>query len=194
VIIVDQFRYDYLSRFHKAYTGGIASLLNEGAVFTDARYPQFPTVSAVGHSTLLTGAPPSMSGIIANEWFERDPFIEDKASSPLATPLVFEKAEGNKAIQSITDDSTCLVGGDGSRTGASPRRLVVSSISDELKMAGLKSKAIGISLKDRSAILPAGRIGDAAYICQSACKKGSDSILMKMWAPVRVGFTEESTW
>ena len=163
VIIVDQFRYDYLTRFRKAYNGGIARLLNEGAVFTDARYPQFPTVSAVGHSTLLTGAPPSISGIIGNEWFERDPFIEDKTSCPLATPPVFEKAEGNKAIQSVTDDSTCLVGGDGTRTGASPRRLLVSSIGDELKMAGQKSKAIGISLKDRSAILPAGRMADAAY-------------------------------
>ena len=115
VIIVDQFRYDYLTRFKKDYTSGIARLLNEGAVFTDARYPQFPTVSAVGHSTVLTGAPPAISGIVGNEWFERDPFIEDKTSCPPATAVI-EKAEGNKTIQSVTDESACLVGG-GMATG-----------------------------------------------------------------------------
>ncbi len=163
VIVVDQFRYDYLMRFRESYTGGIARLLRRGAVFTDARYPQYPTVTAVGHSTVLTGAPPSMSGIIGNEWFERDPFVEVKTGCPLATPPVFEKAEGNKAVESVTDESTCVIGGDGSRNGASPRRLLVSTIGDELKMAGRRSKTIGISVKDRGAILPAGRMADAAY-------------------------------
>src|SRR5437870_4815803 len=70
-VVVDQFRYDYLTRFRGDYHAGLARLLNEGAVFTDAHYIQFPTVTAIGHSTFLSGATPSVSGIIANEWFER---------------------------------------------------------------------------------------------------------------------------
>ena len=165
LIVVDQFRYDYLTRFRQSYTGGIARLLTEGAVFTDARYPQYPTVTAVGHATILTGATPSVSGITGNRWFERAPFVEVKTSCPLATPPVFEKAEGNKTVESVMDEMTCLVGeGEaGNLNGASPRRLLVSGIGDELKMAGRKSKVIGISLKDRAAILPAGRMADAAY-------------------------------
>ncbi len=163
VIIADQFRYDYLVRFRNSYKGGIARLLNEGAVFTDARYPHYPTVTATGHATVLTGATPSVSGIAGNDWFERDPFITNKTSCPPATPPVYEKAEGNRVIESITDASTCLVGGSVSRNGASPRRLLVSTIGDELKMAGRKSKVIGISIKDRAAILPAGHMADAAY-------------------------------
>lgn len=163
VIVVDQFRYDYLIRFRGSYNGGIARLLKEGAVFTDARYPHYPTVTATGHATVLTGATPSISGIIGNEWFEREPFIESKTNCPVSAPPVLEKAEGNKVIESVTDGSTCLVGGDASRNGASPRRLLVSSLGDELKMAGRKSKVIGISTKDRGAILPAGHMADAAY-------------------------------
>jgi predicted AlkP superfamily pyrophosphatase or phosphodiesterase len=163
VIVVDQFRYDYLIRFRSSYKGGIARLLNEGAVFTHARYPQYPTVTATGHATVLTGATPSISGIIGNEWFERDPFIEWKTSCPPSTPPVFEKADGNKIIESVTDVSTCIVGGDSNSSGASSRRLLVSSLGDELKMAGRKSKVIGISMKDRGAILPAGHMADAAY-------------------------------
>jgi Type I phosphodiesterase / nucleotide pyrophosphatase len=163
VIVVDQFRYDYLIRFRDGYTGGIDTLLKNGAVFADARYPQYPTVTATGHSTILTGATPSVSGIVNNSWFERAPSIETKAACPLASPPVFEKAAGNKNIESITDESTCLVGGAADRHGASPRRLLVSSVSDEIKMAGRGSKAIGISFKDRGAILTAGRMADAAY-------------------------------
>jgi predicted AlkP superfamily pyrophosphatase or phosphodiesterase len=163
VIVVDQFRYDYLTRFQASYTGGIARLLKQGAVFTDARYPHYPTVTAIGHATILTGATPSISGIVGNEWFEREPFIESKTSCPISSPPASEKADANKAVESVTDDSTCLIGGDASRNGVSPRRLLVSSLGDELKMAGRKSKAIGISMKDRGAILPAGRMADAAY-------------------------------
>src|SRR5450432_2144439 len=70
-IVVDQFRYDYLTRFRAGYHSGIDRLLTKGAVFADARYIHFPTVTAVGHSTFLTGATPSLSGIIANEWYDR---------------------------------------------------------------------------------------------------------------------------
>jgi len=142
-IVVDQFRYDYLTRFRAEYHGGIARLLENGAVFTDARYPQFPTVTAVGHSTLLTGATPSVSGIVSNEWFDR--------------------AVKHGPVTSVSDDATHLLGGAPAAQGSSPARLLVSTVGDELKMAGRDSKVIGISMKDRSAILPAGHMADAAY-------------------------------
>src|SRR5271165_5687441 len=97
VIVVDQFRYDYLIRFRDGYKGGIARLMKEGAVFADARYPQSPTVTAIGHSTVLTGATPSVSGIAGNNWFERDPVIPVKATCPLTNVPVSEPATRNKS-------------------------------------------------------------------------------------------------
>jgi hypothetical protein len=143
-IVIDQFRYDYLTRFRAEYTGGFERLLTQGAVFTEARYIHFPTVTAVGHSTFLSGATPSVSGIVGNEWFDRD--------------------EGKK-VTSVSDAATQLLGGiDPAATGCSPRRLLVSTLGDEIKMAdGGKSKVIGISLKDRAAILPAGHMADGAF-------------------------------
>jgi len=89
-IAVDQFRYDYLLRFRSEYKEGLASLLTRGAVFTNARYEHFPTVTAIGHSTLLTGATPSISGIVGNDWFDR---------------------EAGKVVTSVSDAATSLLGG-----------------------------------------------------------------------------------
>ena len=141
-IAVDQFRYDYLLRFRDDYHSGIAQLLEHGAVFTDAHYLQAATVTSVGHSTFLTGAPPSISGIIANEWFDR---------------------ESGKSVSSVYDAGQKLVGGIPDAVGSSPKRMLVSTVVDELKMRFPDSHAIGVSIKDRSAILPAGRTADAAY-------------------------------
>lgn len=155
-VVIDQFRYDYLTKFKSDYKGGLGRLLDHGAVFTNANYEHFPTVTAVGHSTFLTGAIPSISGIVANEWIDR---------------------ELGKQIFSVTDTTTKMVGASGE--GGSPRRLQVSTVGDELKMstracmdatgdranfveAGCP-KVIGISIKDRSAILPAGHMANAAY-------------------------------
>ncbi len=139
-IAIDQFRYDYLTRFRSEYHAGFDRLLTKGAVFTNARYEQYPTVTAVGHSEFLTGATPSMSGIVGNEWYDR---------------------EAGKVVASISDDTVKMLGGGGE--GASPKRLMASTVGDELKMARSGSKVIGISLKDRSAILPAGHMADGAY-------------------------------
>jgi len=142
VIVIDQFRYDYLTRFRGEYTGGFDRLLKTGAVFTNAYLQHFPTVTAVGHSTILTGATPSLSGIAGNDWFDR---------------------ESGRSVASIADSKVTLLGGRGA--GASPSRLLVSSVGDELKIAarGGTPRVIGISFKDRAAILPAGRMADAAY-------------------------------
>jgi predicted AlkP superfamily pyrophosphatase or phosphodiesterase len=141
-IIVDQFRYDYLLRFRDDYHSGLLRLLEHGAVFQDAQYLHAATVTAVGHSTFLSGAAPSVSGIIANEWYDR---------------------ETAQTITSVFDPRTKLVGGIPNRPGASPRRMLVNTVGDELKMQGRDSKVVSISIKDRSAVLPAGHMADGAY-------------------------------
>jgi len=141
-IVVDQFRYDYLTRFRADFTGGLKRMLEQGAVFTNAHYDAAPTVTAVGHSTFLTGAMPVKSGIIGNQWWDR---VE------------------NKAVTSVSDDKVKLLGGNGTAAGSSPARLMVSTVGDELKNSGKGGKVIGMSLKDRSAILPGGKKADAAY-------------------------------
>lgn len=141
-VVVDQFRYDYLLRFRGDYHSGFARLLTEGAVFADARYIHYPTVTAVGHSTFMSGATPSVSGIISNEWLDR---------------------ESDEPVTSVSDKSTALLGGTPGTKGSSPHRLLVSTVGDELKMSGQTSRVIGISIKDRSSILPAGHMADAAY-------------------------------
>jgi hypothetical protein len=141
-IVFDQFRYDYLERFRSEYHAGFDRLLKDGAVFTSAHYEHFPTVTAVGHSTFLSGALPSESGIIGNEWYDR--------------------TEG-RLVTSVSDPATKLVGGRGGE-GSSPQRFLVSTVGDELKMSnGGKSRVIGVSLKDRAAILPAGHMANGAY-------------------------------
>ncbi|HYO80259.1 MAG TPA: alkaline phosphatase family protein [Bryobacteraceae bacterium] len=140
LIAIDQFRYDYLTRFRNDYTGGLKRLLDSGAVWTNAHYEHFPTVTAIGHATMLSGATPSVSGIVGNAWYDR---------------------ELGRQVTSVSDDETTLLGGSG--RGASPRRLLVSTVGDELKVANGKSRVIGISSKDRSAVLPVGRMADGAY-------------------------------
>jgi hypothetical protein len=141
-IIIDQFRYDYMTRFDASYQDGLRRLHDGGAFFTDAHQAHYPTVTAVGHGAFLTGSIPAINGIIGNEWFDRG---------------------AGKMVTSVSDDSTKLVGGNGG-TGSSPRRLVGSTLGDEIKIAGpADTTVIGISLKDRAAILPSGHTANAAY-------------------------------
>jgi hypothetical protein len=142
LIAVDQFRYDYLTRFRSGYTAGLNRLLESGAVFTNAHYEHFPTVTAIGHSIMLTGAMPALSGIVGNDWYDRSL---------------------KRMITSVSDADTRLLGVP-DRAGSSPRRLLVSTVGDELKMGGHpNAKVIGISAKDRSAILPAGHMANGAF-------------------------------
>src|SRR5262249_12091053 len=94
------------------------------------------------HSTFMSGAFPSASGIVGNEWFDR--------------------ASG-KIVTSVTDTATKLLGAEPDAEGSSPRRLLVSTLGDEIKMSGQESKAVGVSIKDRSAILPVGHMADGAW-------------------------------
>ncbi|MBV9302438.1 MAG: alkaline phosphatase family protein [Acidobacteriaceae bacterium] len=149
-IIIDQFRYDYLTRFRSDYHGGLNQLITRGADFTNAFYTQVPTVTAVGHSIFMSGAMPAVSGIIGNSWYER--------------------AEA-KIVTSVCDWEAVNVGAPSPEKGpkctdsdpASPRRLLVSTIGDELRNAREDSKVIGVSIKARGAILPSGHRAAAAY-------------------------------
>lgn len=143
LITVDQFRYDFLGRFQGLYTGGIARLARDGASWTQTNYDHTPTYTAPGHSTLLTGAWPAETGIIGNEW----PDFDEKTN-----------------VTSVSDPTTKLLGGEANAKGSSPRRLMASTLGDELRLAtASRAKVVGISIKDRSAILPGGRHANAAY-------------------------------
>jgi predicted AlkP superfamily pyrophosphatase or phosphodiesterase len=141
LVAIDQFRYDYLPRFRDEYTGGLKTLLDQGAVLANAHLEHYPTVTAVGHSTMMTGATPAISGIVGNDWYDR---------------------ETGKQVTSVSDPAGKLLGAEGQ--ASSPKRLLVSTIGDELKRSGSPgSRVIGISMKDRAAILPSGHMADAAY-------------------------------
>jgi predicted AlkP superfamily pyrophosphatase or phosphodiesterase len=143
-IVIDQFRYDYLTRFENSFgEGGFKRLLKRGAVFANANYIHTPTYTACGHATFMSGTTPAQNGIIGNDWFDRE--------------------TGNR-VTSVSDGSVRLLGGGEGQSGMSPHRLIGSTIGDELKLAsGGQSKVIGISFKDRSAIMPAGKRPNGAY-------------------------------
>ena len=144
LIVVDQFRYDYLTRYGDLFgEKGIGRLLRQGASWTEANYDHMPTYTAPGHAVLMTGAWPSQTGIIANDWYEQ--------------------STGRK-VKCVTDDSANVLAGRQGEKGYSPRQLLCSTIGDELRLADNdRSKVIGISAKNRSAILPVGRRANAAY-------------------------------
>jgi predicted AlkP superfamily pyrophosphatase or phosphodiesterase len=144
LIAVDQFRYDYLERFGDLFAAnGLRRLLRDGASWTQCHYDHMPTYTAPGHATMMTGAFPAATGIIGNEWLDRP---------------------SGKKVTSVSDESVKALGGSPSDTGSSPRRLIGSTVGDELRLnTNGRSKVVGISVKDRSAILPAGRNASAAY-------------------------------
>lgn len=155
VLTIDQFRGDYLERFRDHFVpGGLKLLLDEGANFVDCRYRHAVTKTAAGHAVVLTGVHANVHGIINNAWIDR---------------------ESLKRVNCVDDDSVQILGraddrggvrlpGTTTPLGASPRRLIATTVGDELKLSrGGRSKVIGISSKDRSAILLAGKFADAAY-------------------------------
>jgi hypothetical protein len=146
VIVIDQFRGDYLERYRDRFgEGGFRLFLDHGAYFTDCNYDYANTRTAPGHATLFTGTYTSGHGIIANEWW--DP-------------------QKKKRVTSVEDDTVKIVGLNADRPGpgASPHNLMSDTLGDELKLAtGGQSRGFAISLKDRAAVLPAGFSGDGAY-------------------------------
>ena len=144
VIVIDQFRGDYLERYRDQFgEGGFRLLLDHGANFTDCNYDYSNTRTAPGHATLFTGAYSNGHGIAANEWW--DP-------------------RKKHMVTSVEDDNTKLVGVSEEKTGASPHNLLADTFGDELKLATQgQARVFAVSLKDRAAVLPGGFAADAAY-------------------------------
>lgn len=144
VIVIDQFREDYLDRYRDEFgDAGFRKLLDRGAYFSNCNYDYANTRTAPGHATLFTGAYTTGHGIVGNEWLD-----------PVKKAMV----------TSVEDDSTTLVGVNGNEPGASPHNLMADTLGDELKLATQgKARVFAISLKDRAAVLPGGFAADGAY-------------------------------
>lgn len=143
-IVVDQMRWDYLLRFADRYgAGGFKRLMGEGFSCDNTFIPYTPTYTAPGHTCVYTGSVPALHGIVGNNWY-------DKFS---------------RQVVYCTDDTTVRSVGSNSVAGEmSPRNMFATTVTDELRLSNnFKSKTIGIALKDRGAILPAGHAANAAY-------------------------------
>lgn len=146
LLTIDQGRGDYLERFGPVLSGGLGRLAKEGVVFTQAHHFHANTVTAAGHASLSTGRHPSRSGMIGNEWFDRESgrqvyCVEDPAHPVLRPPEV---------------DAL-------SAAGRSPRNLLVDGLADWVKRRHEGAKVISIGGKDRSAVIMGARDADAAY-------------------------------
>ncbi|MEO5647603.1 MAG: alkaline phosphatase PafA [Chitinophagaceae bacterium] len=144
-ITVDQMRWDYLYRYYNRFAenGGFKRMLNKGFSCENTFIPYSPTVTACGHSTIFTGSVPAVHGITGNFWYD----LQKKAS-----------------LYCTGDTSVRTVGTTSIHGQQSPRNLLTTTITDELRLAtNFQSKVIGIAIKDRGSILPAGHTANAAY-------------------------------
>jgi hypothetical protein len=143
-LVVDQMRWDFLYRYYDRYSAnGFKRLLNQGFSAENTMIPYVPTVTACGHTCLYTGSVPAIHGIVGNNFYDRDV----------------------KADMYCAEDKTVKgLGTKGKEGLMSPRNMKVTSICDELRLAtNFRSKVIGVAIKDRGGILPAGHSANAAY-------------------------------
>ncbi|WP_034924517.1 alkaline phosphatase PafA [Gillisia sp. CAL575] len=143
-VVVDQMRYDYLTRFWNKYGNeGFKRLVNEGFNLKNNHFNYIPTYTAPGHASVFTGTTPENHGIISNSWYNK-----------------FEE----QYIYCVTDENVQALGTIASAGKMSPNRLMATTIADENRLfTQMRGKTIGIALKDRGAILPAGHTANAAY-------------------------------
>ena len=143
-IVIDQMRYDYIYRYWDKFgNDGFKRLVNEGFFCRNTNFNFVPTYTGPGHASIYTGTTPAVHGIIANDWY-------DKVSE--------------KNLYCAADKNSIGVGTTSNEGKRSPVNMLTTSITDELRIStNMKSKVIGIALKDRSAILPAGHTANAAY-------------------------------
>ena len=143
-IVVDQMRYDYLTRYFNSYgNDGFKRLLREGYSLENAHFNYIPTYTAVGHASVYTGSTPDHHGIIGNNWYDK--FLK-------------------KEIYCVDDIRYSSIGTESKYGQKSPYRMLSTTVSDQLLLAqNMRGKAIGIALKDRSAILSVGNTATAAY-------------------------------
>src|ERR1044071_9477709 len=146
VVSVDQMRFDYLTRFAPLFKGGFKTLLDRGAVFSNAFYRHANSETGPGHSVILSGRHASNSGIVANDWY--DSLLK-------------------RSINVVEDPAQDPVGGAG--RGASPTNFLGFTVGDKIKQKWPGSKVFGVSMKDRSAILMSGHRSDGAYWFETGC-------------------------
>ena len=141
-IVVDQMRWDYLPRYYDQFgDDGFKRLIDEGFSCDNCLINYLPTVTSIGHTSAYTGTTPAFHGICGNDFFI-----------------------GDKPVPCVGDDTVNTVGSDSNKGQSSPKKLLASTIGDQLRMhTDFRSKVIGVSYKDRAAILPAGRSANAAY-------------------------------
>lgn len=143
IVSVDQLCQNYLERFSKNFAdeGFFRMVYREGAVYTNAHHQHAFSFTAPGHASISTGADPSKTGIIDNQWYDRDL---------------------KKVINCVFDADAEVIGGDGE--GVSPKSLLVNTFGDELKLAtNGKAKVFSLAIKDRAAVLMAGHSADGAF-------------------------------
>lgn len=142
LLVVDQFRADYIDKFRQQWSSGLKRLIERGAWFREAAYPYANTFTCVGHATISTGAFPTTHGIMGNAWHDR---------------------ETNKPVTCTTDPTVQGVGyGAAPKTGESAFRLEVPTLADEMRFQSAeKTRVITFSLKARAAIMLAGHRADA---------------------------------
>ena len=143
-IVVDQMRWDYFYRYYDRYTeGGFKRLLNEGFSCENTFINYLPSYTAVGHTVIFTGSVPAIDGIVGNDWIDQ---------------------LTGKNWYCTEDTSVQTVGAAGKAGQMSPNNMLVSTITDELRLASnFHSRVVGVSLKDRAAILPAGHTANGAF-------------------------------
>lgn len=144
-LVVDQMRWDYLYRFYSKYgNDGFKRLLNTGYALNNVHIPYVPTITALGHTCIYTGSVPAIHGIAGNDWTDK---------------------ETGKNVYCTTDESVQPVGTTNAKIGShSPKNLWSTTVTDELKLAtNFQAKVIGVSLKDRASILPAGHTPNGAF-------------------------------
>ena len=141
VISVDQMRADYLERFDDRFTGGLARLLSDGAVFEDAHQDHAMTSTAPGHATIATGAFPARHGLVQNDWYDR----------AMA-----------RSVYSV-EDPTAQIIGIPDAPGRSPVNLKTNTLGDWLKRRSRGSKVFSVAVKDRAAIPMGGKRPNGVY-------------------------------
>lgn len=143
-LVVDQMRWDYLYRYYDRYgEEGFKRLLKDGFSCENTLINYLPSFTAVGHSVIFSGSVPAIDGIVGNDWIEQ---------------------ETGESRYCTEDHSVQTVGAEGDAGEMSPKNLLVSTITDELRLAtNFRSKVVGVSLKDRASILPAGHTANAAF-------------------------------
>ncbi len=185
ILVVDQFRADYVETYGQQWTRGLRRLLDDGARFPDAAYPYLSTVTCAGHATIATGTYPATHGMISNSWWDRTSGSRVRCTFDPAMPAV---SYGDQALE---------------RDGESPHRLLVPTLADEMRLQlGGGSRVASFSLKERSAIMLAGQRadallwlgGDGSWLTTRAFSDGPVTFLAAVMAAHPIAAAQSAVW